>query len=120
VQPASTRHPPHAEALRTWTLRIAARRGKQVAVVTLALRLSLGVHQVGGVLAAPALWVTPSAEYTGIAGPTTVGCMGAKAATPRTCSGQAASRIHSSGSQGPTLLPRQQDLRHPINEPRRH
>jgi transposase len=27
------RHPPQAEALRTWALRIAARRGKQVAVV---------------------------------------------------------------------------------------
>jgi transposase len=34
------RHPPQAEALRTWTLRIAARRGKQVAVVALARRLA--------------------------------------------------------------------------------
>src|SRR6266849_723694 len=34
------RHPPQAEALRTWALRIAARRGKQVAVVALARRLA--------------------------------------------------------------------------------
>jgi len=34
------RHPPEAEALRTWALRIAARRGKQVAVVALARRLA--------------------------------------------------------------------------------
>jgi transposase len=33
-------HPPQAEALRTWALRIAARRGKQVAVVALARRLA--------------------------------------------------------------------------------
>ncbi len=34
------RHPPEAEALRTWALRIAARRGTQVAVVALARRLA--------------------------------------------------------------------------------
>jgi transposase len=34
------RHPPQAEALQTWALRIAARRGKQVAVVALARRLA--------------------------------------------------------------------------------
>jgi transposase len=34
------RRPPQAEALRTWALRIAARRGKQVAVVALARRLA--------------------------------------------------------------------------------
>src|SRR5216684_1165792 len=34
------RHPPQAEQLRTWALRIAARRGKQVAVVALARRLA--------------------------------------------------------------------------------
>ncbi|PYN94636.1 MAG: hypothetical protein DMD91_27405 [Candidatus Rokuibacteriota bacterium] len=34
------RHPPQAEELRTWALRIAARRGKQVAVVALARRLA--------------------------------------------------------------------------------
>jgi transposase len=34
------RHPPEAEALRTWALRIAARRGKHVAVVALARRLA--------------------------------------------------------------------------------
>jgi transposase len=34
------RRPPHAEELRTWALRIAARRGKQVAVVALARRLA--------------------------------------------------------------------------------
>ncbi len=34
------RHPPLAEELRTWALRIAARRGKQVAVVALARRLA--------------------------------------------------------------------------------
>ncbi len=34
------RHPPQAEALRTWALAIAARRGKQVAVVALARRLA--------------------------------------------------------------------------------
>ena len=34
------RHPPQAEHLRTWALRIAARRGKQVAVVALARRLA--------------------------------------------------------------------------------
>ena len=34
------RRPPHAEAPRTWALRIAARRGKQVAVVALARRLA--------------------------------------------------------------------------------
>jgi transposase len=34
------RHPPQAEALRTWALRIAARRGKHVAVVALARRLA--------------------------------------------------------------------------------
>jgi transposase len=34
------RRPPQAEALRTWTLRIAARRGKQIAVVALARRLA--------------------------------------------------------------------------------
>jgi transposase len=34
------RDPPQAEALRTWALRIAARRGKQVAVVALARRLA--------------------------------------------------------------------------------
>jgi hypothetical protein len=34
------RHPPQAEDLRTWALRIAARRGKQVAVVALARRLA--------------------------------------------------------------------------------
>ena len=33
------RHPPEAEELRTWALRIAARRGKPVAVVALARRL---------------------------------------------------------------------------------
>ena len=34
------RHPPEAEALCTWALRIAARRGKHVAVVALARRLA--------------------------------------------------------------------------------
>jgi transposase len=34
------RHPPQAEALRTWALRIAARRGRHVAVVALARRLA--------------------------------------------------------------------------------
>ena len=34
------RRPPQAEELRTWALRIAARRGKQVAVVALARRLA--------------------------------------------------------------------------------
>jgi transposase len=34
------RRPPEAEALRTWALRIAARRGKHVAVVALARRLA--------------------------------------------------------------------------------
>jgi transposase len=34
------RRPPEAEALRTWALRIAARRGKQIAVVALARRLA--------------------------------------------------------------------------------
>jgi transposase len=34
------RRPPQAEALQTWALRIAARRGKQVAVVALARRLA--------------------------------------------------------------------------------
>ena len=34
------RRPPQAEALRTWALRIAARRGKQVAAVALARRLA--------------------------------------------------------------------------------
>jgi len=34
------RHPPQAEELRTWALRIAARRGKHVAVVALAGRLA--------------------------------------------------------------------------------
>ena len=34
------RRPPQAEDLRTWALRIAARRGKQVAVVALARRLA--------------------------------------------------------------------------------
>jgi transposase len=34
------RCPPQAEALRTWALRIAARRGTQVAVVALARRLA--------------------------------------------------------------------------------
>jgi hypothetical protein len=34
------RHPPEAEALRTWALRIAARRGKHIAVVALARRLA--------------------------------------------------------------------------------
>jgi transposase len=34
------RHPPQAEQLRTWALRIVARRGKQVAVVALARRLA--------------------------------------------------------------------------------
>jgi transposase len=34
------RRPPQAEALRTWALRVAARRGKQVAVVALARRLA--------------------------------------------------------------------------------
>jgi transposase len=34
------RHPPQAEALRTWALRIAARRGKHVAVVALARRVA--------------------------------------------------------------------------------
>jgi transposase len=34
------RRPPEAEALRAWALRIAARRGKHVAVVALALRLA--------------------------------------------------------------------------------
>jgi transposase len=34
------RDPPQAEELRTWALRIAARRGKQVAVVALARRLA--------------------------------------------------------------------------------
>ena len=34
------RHPPQAEELRTWALRIATRRGKQVAVVALARRLA--------------------------------------------------------------------------------
>jgi transposase len=34
------RRPPQAEALRTWAVRIAARRGKQVAVVALARRLA--------------------------------------------------------------------------------
>jgi transposase len=34
------RHPPAAEALRTWALRIAARRGRQVAIVALARRLA--------------------------------------------------------------------------------
>ncbi len=34
------RHPPQAEELQTWALRIAARRGKQVAVVALASRLA--------------------------------------------------------------------------------
>ena len=34
------RRPPQAEALRTWALRIAARRGKHVAVVALARRLA--------------------------------------------------------------------------------
>jgi transposase len=34
------RHPPEAEALYTWALRIAARRGKHVAVVALARRLA--------------------------------------------------------------------------------
>jgi transposase len=32
------RHPPQAEALRTWALRLAARRGKHVAVVALGIR----------------------------------------------------------------------------------
>jgi transposase len=34
------RHPPQAEDLRTWALRLAARRGKHVAVVALARRLA--------------------------------------------------------------------------------
>jgi hypothetical protein len=34
------RHPPQAEDLRPWALRLAARRGKQVAVVALARRLA--------------------------------------------------------------------------------
>jgi transposase len=34
------RHPPQVEALRTWALRIAARRGRQVVVVALARRLA--------------------------------------------------------------------------------
>jgi len=34
------RHPPQAEELRTWALRIATRRGKQIAVVALARRLA--------------------------------------------------------------------------------
>jgi len=34
------RHPPQAEELQTWVLRIAARRGKHVAVVALARRLA--------------------------------------------------------------------------------
>jgi len=34
------RHPPQADELRTWALRIATRRGKQVAVVALARRLA--------------------------------------------------------------------------------
>jgi transposase len=34
------RRPPQAEDLRTWAVRIAARRGKQVAVVALARRLA--------------------------------------------------------------------------------
>ena len=34
------RHPPQAEALQTWALRIAARRGTQVAVVALDRRLA--------------------------------------------------------------------------------
>jgi hypothetical protein len=34
------RRPPQAETLRTWALRLAARRGKQVAVVALARRLA--------------------------------------------------------------------------------
>src|SRR4029450_3354646 len=33
-------HPPQAEALQTWALRIATRRGKQVAAVALARRLA--------------------------------------------------------------------------------
>jgi transposase len=34
------RRPPEAEALRAWALRIAARRGKPIAVVALARRLA--------------------------------------------------------------------------------
>jgi transposase len=34
------RRPPAAEALRSWALRIAARRGKHIAVVALARRLA--------------------------------------------------------------------------------
>jgi transposase len=34
------RRPPQAEEPRTWTLRLAARRGKQVAIVALARRLA--------------------------------------------------------------------------------
>jgi hypothetical protein len=34
------RRPPEAEALRAWALRIAARRGTQIAVVALARRLA--------------------------------------------------------------------------------
>ena len=34
------RHPPQAEALQTWALRLAARRGTHVAVVALARRLA--------------------------------------------------------------------------------
>jgi transposase len=41
------RRPPEAEALRAWALRIAARRGKQIAVVALARRLAAGFDGVG-------------------------------------------------------------------------
>jgi transposase len=41
------RRPPEAEALRTWALRIAARRGKHVAVVALARRLAGILYALG-------------------------------------------------------------------------
>ena len=52
------RHPPQADELRTWALRIATRRGKQVAVVALARRLAGILYALlrdGSVFAPPRL-----------------------------------------------------------------
>ena len=61
------RRPPQAEALRTWALRIAARRGKQVSVVALARRLAGILYAL--LLCAAARWQCVRAPARSVSAP---------------------------------------------------